>query len=87
MEVYLRPIEAVVGFDRSGRLSPVRFRIFDDESNWTTVYIKSIVRRRREKIGREFIEIYTCTGLFNGAEKYFELRFEISTCKWSLYRM
>lgn len=87
MEVLLKPIEVVANFSPEGRISPIRFRVITDETGYETIYINNISRRRRERAGKSFIDIYTCTGQVMGAEKLLELKYEISSGEWSLYRM
>lgn len=87
MEVLLKPIEVVASFSKDGQICPLRFRVITDETGYSTVYINSISRRRRERTGKTFIDIYTCTGQVLGIEKLLELKYEISSGEWSLYRM
>lgn len=87
MEVILTPIEVVAVFSREGRISPLRFRIILDESGYQTIIIDKITRRRRERIGKSYIDIYTCTGIVSGTVRHFELKHEITTGEWALYRM
>lgn len=87
MEVLLKPIEVVASFSPDGRISPIRFRVITDETGYETIYVNNISRRRRERTGKTFIDIYTCTGQVLGKEKMFELKYEITSGEWSLYRM
>ncbi|MFB0919089.1 MAG: hypothetical protein QMB63_08500 [Clostridiaceae bacterium] len=87
LEVYLKPIEVVVSFTKDGKISPVRFRIINETSEYETVFIKTVTRRRQEKVGKNFIDIYTCTGVIDYSEKMFELKFENNSGEWTLYRM
>lgn len=87
MDVILTPIEVVAVFSRDGRVSPLRFRIILDEFGYQTITVGSISRRRRERIGKSLIDIYTCTGIVSGTERLFELKHELATGEWALYRM
>lgn len=87
MEVLLKPIEVVAAFARDGTLRPLRFRVITDDSGYATIQIKTISRRRREQAGRAAIDIYTCLGSVLGREAPLELKYEIATGEWSLYRM
>jgi len=31
--------------------------------------------------------IFTCQSVINGLEKRYEIKYELSTCKWFLYKM
>ncbi len=87
MDVLLKPIEVVASFTQNGRISPIRFRVITDESGYETIFVSRISRRRRERTGKSFIDIYTCTGQVLGKEKLFELKYEITSGEWTLYRM
>ncbi len=87
MEVLLKPIEVVASFSKDGTLRPIRFRVITDDTGYETILVDCISRRRRERIGKVFIDIYTCLGKVMGREAPFELKYEISTGEWSLYRM
>ncbi len=87
MEVLLIPIEVVATFTRDGRISPVRFRVILSDSGYETITIHQISRRRRERTGKTFIDIYTCTGSVQSVERIFELKYDITSGEWSLYRM
>lgn len=87
MEVLLKPIEVVAAFSRDGTLRPIRFRVITDDTGYETVMVKNISRRRRERAGKASIDIYTCLGSVMGRDTPFELKYEITTGEWSLYRM
>lgn len=87
MDVYLQPIEVVVSFTREGKICPVRFRMIDDNAGYETIYVKNVTRRRQEKAGKDFVDIYTCSGVIASTERIFELKFENRSGEWTLYRM
>lgn len=87
MEVLLIPIEVVATFTRDGCITPVRFRVILDDAGTQTIPVSQILRRRRERTGKTFIDIYTCSGQVQDRERGFELKYDIATGEWSLYRM
>ncbi|WFF71672.1 hypothetical protein [Proteiniclasticum sp. QWL-01] len=87
MEVLLIPIEVVATFSRDGRITPLRFRVILSDAGYETIMVDQISRRRRERSGNSFIDIYTCSGPVQEQIRMFELKYEISTGEWFLYRM
>ena len=87
MEVLLTPIEAVATFTQDGGISPVRFRILRPDLGYETIFITQITRRQRQRLGKNFIDIYTCRGAVQDHDRIFELKHEIHSGRWSLYRI
>lgn len=87
MEVLLTPIEVVATFTQDGRISPLRFRILRPDDGNETIFINQVTRRQRQRIGKTLIDIYTCRGTVHDSDRIFELKHEIHSGKWSLYRI
>jgi len=86
MKVISKPIEVVDWFDKIGTVHPVRFRVIQDEET-TTVIINKVIRQSKEKLAGNNMWVFTCQSLINGAEKLYELKYEIITCKWVLFKI
>ena len=87
MEVLLTPIEVVATFTQDGRISPVRFRILRPDFGNETFFIHQITRRQRQRRGKKLIDIYTCKGRVQDYDRIFELKHEIHSGRWFLYRI
>lgn len=87
MDVILAPIEVVATFTQDGRVLPIRFRVFIPDSGNETIFINQVTRRDRQRLGKTFIDIYTCRGTVQHRERIIELKHEIRSGKWSLYRI
>lgn len=87
MEVLLIPIEVVATFTPDGRVTPVRFRVILNEFGYDTITVNQITRRKRQRFGKTLIDLYTCSGTVQGMERNFELKYDIQSGEWSLYRM
>lgn len=86
MQVILRPVEMVAAFRRNGQLSPLRFRLLTDRG-YETIQIHGVQRVRREKAGLRLLDIFTCTAKVAGYDRLLELKYEVESGEWSLYRM
>ncbi len=82
MKVCMIPIEMIAWFDIPGTLRPIRFR---HEGN--VVKVEQIIKISEEKLAGNRMKIYECQSEINGAVKPFELKYELQTCKWFLYKI
>jgi len=87
MKVYMRPIESIVWFTQDGIPYPLRYRIKAEDRTYKTVKISRIISRTEEKTAGNRMLIFRCEGEINGLLKIFELKYELSTCKWYLYKI
>jgi len=87
MKVYMKQIKMIAWFSENGTLTPFKFQIKDDNNEFITVKIGRISERSEEKLAGNRMMIYRCQSEINGVEKQYELKYEIATCKWYLYKM
>ena len=86
MKVRMEKIKMIAWFDSDGIITPVRFQLkVNDES--ITIKIDNIVFRDKEKLAGNKMFIYRCQSEINGALKTFELKYEIGSCLWYLYKI
>ena len=82
MKVLIHPIEMVAKFDMHGNPEPARFayqgRVID---------VEQILEVREEKLAGNRMKIYSCQSEIGGKLTRYELKFELATCKWFLYKM
>lgn len=77
----------IAWFGNEGRVNPVKFRIKDEEENLKVIKINKILKVEKEKIAGNIMHKFTCMGVINGIEKLFEVKYEINTCKWTLFKI
>ena len=82
MKTLMQLIETIAWFDIPGTLRPIRFR---HQGNVVTV--EQIIRISEEKLAGNRMKIYECQSEIHGQIKRFELKFEMNTCKWFLYKI
>ena len=51
------------------------------------VKIDKIIVKETEKLAGNIMIVFKCQSLIDNVIKLFELRYEISTCKWILYKI
>lgn len=87
MKIYMQPIESIVWFNRDGIPHPIRFRILTEDKTYKTIKIENVITRSEEKIAGNRMLIFRCQGEVNQVLKVFELKYEINSCKWYLYKI
>lgn len=86
LKVVAKPIEVVAWFDKIGTIHPVRFRIVQDEET-TTVIIDKITNQTEERLAGIYMLVFTCQSLINDKEKIYEIKYEITTHRWILFKI
>ena len=82
MRVLMKPIEMIAWFTKDGVLNPVRYKL-DDK----VIRVEQVTSRSEEKLAGNRMIIYRCQSELNGELRPFELKFELQTCKWFLFKM
>lgn len=87
MKVLMKSIEMIAWFTQDGLPTPVRFRMEQPDGNRIVVSKIRILKRKEEKLAGNPMMIFTCQSAIHGREKLFEIRYELKTCKWYIYKM
>ena len=82
MKTLMQPIEMIAWFDIPGKLRPIRFR-----HNGDVVKVEQILKISEEKLAGNRMTIYDCQSEIHGQMRRFELKYEILTFKWFLFKM
>lgn len=87
MKVVARPIEMVAWFTADGIPHPVRFRIKNTDESFSTIKVDKILFNQSEKLAGNHMIVFRCKSIISGEEKIFEIKYELATCKWILYKI
>lgn len=87
MQIVAKPIDMVVWFTKEGIPHPVRFRIINEDQGETVLKVGRVVTRDIEKTNGNTMYIFRCESCFGGTQRIFELKYELGTCKWILWKM
>lgn len=82
----MQPIEMIAWFTQEGTPNPIRYKITSSDSSNIVVKVDRVVTRSEEKIAGNRMFIFRCQSEMNGLLKLYELKYELSTCKWYLYK-
>ncbi|HHW30799.1 MAG TPA: hypothetical protein GXX20_03860 [Clostridiaceae bacterium] len=86
MKVLMKPIKMIAWFEEDGKITPVRYQLINEDGK-KTININRIFYQDEEKLAGNRMYIYKCQSIINGVEKVYELKYEVNTCKWFLYKM
>lgn len=82
----MQPIEMIAWFTLEGTPNPIRYKMTSDNSSPLVVKVDRIVTRSEEKLAGNRMFIFRCQSEIDGLLKLFELKYELNTCKWYLYK-
>lgn len=87
MKVYMKPVKMISVSEEDGFVTPIKFQMKNEEKEYITVKIDSIVLREEEKLAGNRMLIFRCQSNFSGLVKVFELKYELNSMKWYLYKI
>jgi hypothetical protein len=85
MKVVAKSIDMVAWFDKDG-IHPSRFKIKGKEAD-VVVKIDKIIKKDSEKLAGNPMVVFTCESEINGQVKPYEIKYEINTMKWILFKI
>ncbi|EGW41021.1 hypothetical protein [Desulfosporosinus sp. OT] len=86
MRILMQPIEMIAWFTLEGIPHPIRYKLTSDNDSSIVVKVSRVVTRSEEKLAGNRMFIFRCQSEVDGLLKLFELKYELSTCKWYLYK-
>lgn len=87
MKVIVKPIEMVSWTAIDGHINPVRFRIANEDESVSVIKIDKVITIDKEKLAGNNMLVYKCQSVIKGSERLFELKYELSSCKWILWKL
>lgn len=82
MKILMKPIEMIAWFSLEGVPNPVRYKL-DDK----VIKIEQVTSKSEEKLAGNRMIIFRCQSEMNGELRPFELKYELQTCRWFLFKM
>jgi hypothetical protein len=87
MKVLAHPIEMISYTNEKGEIRPLRLRLQIGDGPMKVIKIDKIIFKQLEKFAGNPMMLYRCQCVEDNVEKLFEIKYELSTCKWILYKM
>lgn len=82
MKNRMTPIQVLAHFDLTGAPHPLRFTLNDKEQK-----IDKVISMTEEKLAGNWMLLFRCQAEIGGELRPFELKYELNTCKWYLWKM
>lgn len=86
MKIVMKNIDVIAWFDQTKGLIPIKFRINEGDSH-LIVKIDKICIKEEEKLAGNRMIAYTCQSIIHGTLRIYEIKYEINTLRWYLYKM
>lgn len=89
MKVLEKSIQMIAWFNEGGLPTPLKFKMnsIDDGENSMVIKVDRILFKEKEKLAGDTIYLYKCQSLINNIEKNYELKYELTSCRWVLYKL
>ncbi|NLW22982.1 MAG: hypothetical protein GXY88_07000 [Tissierellia bacterium] len=87
MKVLMKPIEMIAWFPKEGVPIPLRYRITTSDDTNHVVKVHKVVYKEEEKLAGNRMILYRCESIINNRQKIYELKYEIDSCKWFLFKI
>ena len=71
----------------NGDLTPIKFRYADSNQAWTNIKIDKILKKDCENLAGNKMLVFTCQSLQNNVNILYELKYEIESCRWILFKI
>lgn len=87
MKVVTKPVEMLALFDIEGCPNPLRFRMANEDRSFAVIRVDRILYRNMEKFAGNNIMVFRCQSNIDGMERVYELKYELRTCRWILFKI
>ncbi|MBX4271452.1 hypothetical protein [Clostridium estertheticum] len=87
MKVLAKGIEMVSWTNLLGVITPVRFKIANEDESILVIKIDKVITIDKEKLAGNNRLVYTCQSVIRGCERIYSLKYSFDTCKWILWKL
>lgn len=87
MKVLMKSVDMICLSSSQGNITPLKFRFQEGDEEPRIIKIDRILDKKEEKLAGNRMLIYTVQSTLDGIERVFEMKYEIQTFKWYLYKL
>lgn len=87
MKTLAQPIEMISWTEADGKLHPVRFKISSHNGEKIVYKIQRVYTCESEKMAGNKIYRFTCEIVVGDTLRVCEIRYELDSCKWVLFKL
>ena len=81
-----KQIIMIAVFNTDGIPTPIKFKYCEDEGE-TVVKVDKVILRETERFAGNNMIVFRCQSLINHIQKVYEIKYELATCKWMLFKI
>lgn len=87
MKIIAKPIEVIAWFTKDGTPYPLRFKVEEEGGESRVIKVDKIHFQEKEKLAGNVMIIYRCQSTIGGFQRLYEIKYEMESCKWMLFKM
>ncbi|WZL80915.1 hypothetical protein QBE53_14085 [Vallitaleaceae bacterium 9-2] len=87
MKTITKPIEMISWTEKDGKIHPLRFKIEANDGQQVVYKIRKIYTRDIDKIAGNQVYCFTCEIVANNTLRICELRYNLNSCCWYLFKL
>lgn len=87
MKILAKYVDMLSWGDKNGNLHPIRFRYSAEDEENVVIKVAKVIQVTNEKLAGNNMLVFRCQSIIGGINKVFELKYELSTCKWILFKL
>jgi|BioPla2DNA2_1021312.scaffolds.fasta_scaffold15152_4 hypothetical protein len=87
MKVLMKSVDMICLSTCEGTITPLKFRWHEDGQEPKIIKIDRILDRKTEKLAGNPMLVFTVQSIINGVERIFEMKYEVNSYKWYLYKL
>lgn len=87
MKILMKPVDMIAYFTKDGIPYPLRYKVDWEDCENTTIKVNKILWHEEENLAGNKMIVFSCQSTINGLEKRYELKYELESCKWFLFKI
>ncbi|SHJ59671.1 hypothetical protein SAMN05444373_10844 [Thermoclostridium caenicola] len=87
MKVLMKSVDMICLSSREGEIRPLKFRIQESNGEFRIVKIDRVISKKEEKTAGNRMLVFTVQSVMDGVERIYEMKYEIQTTRWYLYKL
>ncbi|MBE6069076.1 MAG: hypothetical protein E7211_15490 [Clostridium lundense] len=87
MRIIAKPIEVVSYTNDKGDIRPLRFRLQMEDETIKVIKVDKVIVKETEKLAGNIMLVFKCQSLIDDVLKLFEIKYDLKTCRWMLYKI
>ncbi|NLB79091.1 MAG: hypothetical protein GX796_09705 [Clostridiaceae bacterium] len=87
MKILMKSVDMICLNSFDGAITPIKFRWCEDGQEPKIIRIDRILDQKTEKLAGNLMLVFTVQSIINNVERIFEMKYEVKSYKWYLYKL